>query len=228
MANPIALAPGVLLDARIPVLTMAGLFGGALPATIAAGMAAAYRYAIGGAGMAAGFAVILTAAAMGVLYRRAHASGRVTLGAKPLLALAVLVNLAGAAWGVLLPAPAMNALVSAQGAFSLVALGYMLVLIPSTLMLGLLLREIVDQGRIKQALVRSESMWRAVSRASPDVLLVVDEGGRYLQAVAPDEGLLAARPDEVVGRTCATALAADTVLQWDHLESPAPGARPAP
>lgn len=201
MANPIALAPGVLLDARIPVLTMAGLFGGALPAAIAAGMAAAYRYSIGGAGLAAGLAVIATAASMGALYRRAHEAGRLTLGAKPLFALAVLVNLAGAVWGILLPAHAMSAVVSAQGAFSLVALGYMLVLIPSTLMLGLMLREIAEQRRVRQAMERSESMWRAVTLASPDVLLVVDEDGRYLQAVSPDEGLLAARTNEVVGRT---------------------------
>lgn len=214
MANPIALAPGVLLDARIPVLTMAGLFGGALPAAIAAGMAAAYRYGIGGAGMAAGFAVIATAASMGVLYRRAHEAGRLTLGAGPLLVLSVLVNLAGAVWGILLPAHAMSALVSAQGTFSLVALGYMLVLIPSTLLLALLLREISEQRRIKQALERSESMWRAVSLASPDVLLVVDEDGRYLQAVSPDEGLLAARMDEFVGKTFADVLPPDEARRF--------------
>ena len=201
MSNPIAPMPGVLLDARVPVLAMAGLFGGVLPAAIAAGIAALYRYAIGGAGMAAGFAVIATSAVLGVLYRRALEAGRLTLELKSLFTFSVALNLAGAAWAVLLPARVMSELVSTQGTFSLAALGFLGVLIPATLLLGLLLRELAEQRRIKGALERSESMWRAILLASPDVLLVVDEDGRYLQVVAPDERLLAARPSEVVGRT---------------------------
>lgn len=201
MSHPILLAPGVFIDARVPVLGMAGLFGGPLPAAIAAVIAAAYRWTVGGPGMAAGFAVIATSAALGVLYRRALDAGRADLRVTSLIAFSIVVNLAGAAWAVLLPARAMSAVVSAQGAFPAVALGYLLVLIPATLLLGLLLRELAEQRRIKGALERSESMWRAVSLASPDVLLVVDEDGRYLQAVAPDERLLAARRSEVVGKT---------------------------
>ncbi len=69
MMTPVQFAPGVIYDGRSIVLSLAGLFGGLVPATVAAAMCAAYRMYLGGAGAAAGVAVIAEAAALGVALR---------------------------------------------------------------------------------------------------------------------------------------------------------------
>lgn len=70
MANPVNLSPGVFFDGRSIVLAVAGVVGGGLPAAIAAGVAAVYRYQLGGSGAAVGIAVVLLSALLGVLARQ--------------------------------------------------------------------------------------------------------------------------------------------------------------
>ena len=48
MLKPLHLAPGVIIDARSVVLSMAALFGGPWAAAISTAMAAAMRLALGG------------------------------------------------------------------------------------------------------------------------------------------------------------------------------------
>ncbi|GMV94962.1 MAG: hypothetical protein AMXMBFR82_47400 [Candidatus Hydrogenedentota bacterium] len=69
MMTPVQFAPGVIYDGRSIVLSLAGLFGGLVPATVAAAMCAAYRMYLGGAGAVTGVAVIAEAAALGVALR---------------------------------------------------------------------------------------------------------------------------------------------------------------
>ena len=69
MANPVNFAPGVFFDGRSIVLTVAGVLGGGMTATIAAGMAAFYRYQLGGGGALVGIMVVLLSALLGVLAR---------------------------------------------------------------------------------------------------------------------------------------------------------------
>jgi len=66
MMTPPMFAPGVHYDARSVVLALAGLFGGPLPAAIAAVAAAAFRLYLGGAGAVVGVLVIVESAAIGV------------------------------------------------------------------------------------------------------------------------------------------------------------------
>ena len=51
MMIPITLAPGVIVDGRSVLLSMAGLFGGPLAGLIAGAIAGAYRISLGGDGM---------------------------------------------------------------------------------------------------------------------------------------------------------------------------------
>jgi PAS domain S-box-containing protein len=69
MANPVNFAPGVFFDGRSIVLTVAGVVGGVVPATIAAGVAAFYRYQLGGIGAPVGILIVLLSAFLGVLAR---------------------------------------------------------------------------------------------------------------------------------------------------------------
>lgn len=65
----IRLPNNIIFDTRSILLCVSGLFYGALPTAIAAGMIALYRVYIGGSGMYMGIAVTLTSAAIGVIWR---------------------------------------------------------------------------------------------------------------------------------------------------------------
>ncbi len=66
MMTPVTFAPGVIYDGRSIVLSLAGLFGGPLPAALAAVLCGAYRIHLGGAGAVAGVSVIVEATLLGV------------------------------------------------------------------------------------------------------------------------------------------------------------------
>jgi diguanylate cyclase (GGDEF)-like protein/PAS domain S-box-containing protein len=70
MANPVNFLPGVIFDGRSIVLSVAGVVGGAVPAAIAAGVAAVYRYQLGGSGAMVGILVVLLSGLLGVLARK--------------------------------------------------------------------------------------------------------------------------------------------------------------
>lgn len=66
MLTPFHFTSGVFYDGRSIILSLAGLFGGAPVALIAAAMASGYRILLGGVGVAAGVATILVSALVGV------------------------------------------------------------------------------------------------------------------------------------------------------------------
>ncbi|MCP3056745.1 GGDEF domain-containing protein [Aurantimonas marianensis] len=71
--------PGIMIDARIIVVALAGAFGGPLTAAITSAVAGLYRVALGGAGTGIGLAILGFGAAAGLLWwaywrRRGHVS----------------------------------------------------------------------------------------------------------------------------------------------------------
>ena len=204
---PVSPVEGVLLDGRTAVLAMAGFFGGPLVVLVAAGMALLYRLWLGGSGAAAGVGIIVLSAGLGLAYRHAVARGWLQATARHLLAFgAALHGLALVLVMLLLPPE------SARPTFWPLLLPYLGVLTPATAMLGLLLQDLEHQRQTQQALQHSEALRRAITRASPDILLVVDEDGRYIEAVTPDEGLLYAH--HVVGKNMADVLPPDEARRF--------------
>ena len=67
MHFPVNVMPGVIVDARVVVVMMSGLFGGAGAAAVAAAVTASYRIGLGGSGVAAGVGMIVCGAALGAL-----------------------------------------------------------------------------------------------------------------------------------------------------------------
>jgi diguanylate cyclase (GGDEF)-like protein/PAS domain S-box-containing protein len=194
MMQPINLAPGLIFDGRSVVLGMAGVFGGPLVGAIAATIAATYRMSLGGAGAFVGVAVILTSVLFGLAYR--HALQRKMVSATPLgfLLLGVVMHVAALMWFTLLPAQ------FALAVFGTLAFPYLVVLAPATALLGILLQDLEQQTRTRLALISSEAHMRAITRASPDLLLVLDEDGRYLEVISPEEPLPYADATKIVGR----------------------------
>jgi PAS domain S-box-containing protein len=68
MNNPLHFTEGVIFDCRSIILSITGLFGGPLPAVMAAITAASFRISQGGGGALMGVLVIISSSAIGVLY----------------------------------------------------------------------------------------------------------------------------------------------------------------
>lgn len=194
MMHPANLAPGVIFDGRSVILGVAGIFGGALPATIAGLMAAAYRLSLGGAGAWVGVAVITTSVLSGLLMRRALRRGWAQPALLDFLLYGALLHIVNLGWFLLLPAQHLQKLLDS------LAWPYLFVLAPSTALLAMLLHDLEQQRHAKHALARSEALRRAITRASPDLLFVIDEDGRYIEVISPEERLLYARADDLVGK----------------------------
>ena len=194
MLTPIVLQQGLIFDARTAVLSMAGLFGGPLVAAVAALMAGGYRFWLGGSGVWVGLANVLMPVLLGLAYRYWHQRGKVQTGPWQLLAFGLLVHVLTVLLLTLLPA--------AQASLSLrqVAVPMLLVLPLATLILGLLLRDIEYRLHTERALAQSEARMGAITRAIPDLLLVLDEDGRYVDVVAPEPKLLLLPRSQLLGK----------------------------
>jgi diguanylate cyclase (GGDEF)-like protein/PAS domain S-box-containing protein len=203
MLMPIVLAPGLIFDGRSAVLAMASVFGGPLVGAVAGFVAAAHRLSIGGPGAAVGVTVIAASVLLGLGFRAAAARGQVERGFWQFLAFGALVH------GVVLII--FNWLPAAFAAriYHELALTYMLTLAPATALLGMLLQDLERRTETERALRSSEARMHAITEAIPDVLMVLDEDGRYLKVRAPEEGLLAAGIDELKGRLMRDVLPAD-------------------
>lgn len=103
MAFPFVLSSGVIFDSRSVVVSLAGLFGGPLVATVAALMAIAYRIWLGGVGTLTGVAVILSATLIGIAAHWLKQRGRLRPGVVSFLALGLLVHLVSLVWMLSLP-----------------------------------------------------------------------------------------------------------------------------
>lgn len=94
MHVPLVLEPGVIIDARSIVLSMAALFGGPLVAGIAAAMAAVTRLSLGGAGTQTSVQVIVLCTALGLAFHQARSRGLLKVTPLNLAAFGLLLHLA--------------------------------------------------------------------------------------------------------------------------------------
>ncbi len=194
MLTPVVLMPGVIFDARSVVLSMAGLFGGPLVAGIAALMAATGRLWLGGAGAEVGLMVIVLCTAMGLVYREGRARGRLGVEPVPLALFGLLLHTAVIALFQLLPAEAV------QRINQTLAVPYLLTFTPATVVLGLLLHDVEQRMATERALTGTAARLHAITQAIPDVLLVLDAQGRYVEVLSPNDATLVASAPELVGK----------------------------
>ncbi|WP_314018630.1 EAL domain-containing protein [Stutzerimonas degradans] len=195
MMIPNAIQAGLVFDARTVVLSMAALFGGPLVAGIAGALAAAYRIWLGGIGMLTGLGNVLLPIVLGLAYRYCHQRGLVRIGCWQLLAFGLLLHL-GVLGLVALLLPTAVVLT----AFREVAATLLVALPLGTTALGLLISDLIKRNSTEQALKVSEARLRAITQALPDLLLVIDEDGRYLDIICSERSLLYDDASRLIGR----------------------------
>jgi diguanylate cyclase (GGDEF)-like protein/PAS domain S-box-containing protein len=195
MLMPISVQDGVIFDARTVVLSMAALFGGPIAAGIAALVAGAYRLWVGGVGVWVGLINVLLPVALGLAYRHFHRRGQIAVGSWQLLIFGLVLHGGVVASLLLLPAQLV------APTLEQVAVPMLLVLPTAVMLLGLLLADLLRRDQIERAMHLSEARLRAITQAIPDVLLVLDEDGRYLEVIANDSSLLQGGSQNLIGKT---------------------------
>lgn len=215
MLYPVTLMPGVIFDGRSVVISMAGLFGGALSAGIAALLAGAYRAWLGGAGVYMGVGTILTAAALGIGYRHLCQRLRWPINWVTLAPFGFLVHGLALVWVVALP-PEVREQVLAQMLWP-----FLVVLPVFSLILGLVFRVQEQRNEALAALERERErqqsaldMVEAILRVSPVPQLIVDHRDCVRKINPAFERVIGYRHEEV-----------PTLEQWWVLAYPDPGYR---
>jgi diguanylate cyclase (GGDEF)-like protein/PAS domain S-box-containing protein len=194
MMMPLAIAPGVIFDARSVVLSMASLFGGPWVGTLAAGIAVAYRWYLGGAGAPVGVAVILACYGLGLGYYLLQRQGRMALGWRQLLLFGLLVH------GIVIYLFSWLPGDAAALVLQTVAVPLLLVFTPATLLMGLILCDVRARYETEVALVSQEERLRATIGAIPDLLYVIDERGTFVEVLSDAALLRGGRGQNLLGK----------------------------
>lgn len=173
MHTPFVVAPGVLSDARVIPVLLAGPFGGAGAAVTAAALAAVYRAGLGGIGSVAGVGTIVTAGILGALVALRWYGRHREMRPTTFLVLGCALDVIVLVWAAALPDRAIALEVLGAAA---VPVGLFLPL--GTVGVGMLL---VNESRRHDERERLVLTQFALDRAA-DALFWIDADGRIVNA----------------------------------------------
>ncbi len=211
MLVPVVLVPGVIFDARSVVLSMAGLFGGPLVAGVAGAMTIAWRISMGGAGTSVVVLVVVICVASGLLYRYARQRGKLSVEPLTLAVFGMALHAAVLGAFQFMPPPVV------QRINDTLALPFFLTFTIATVLLGMLLKDVEERLNTERALLDSSARLQAITHAIPDVLLVLDRKGRYLEVLSNDKNALVADATELLGKRLHDVLPPDQAQQFLRL-----------
>lgn len=179
MMTPMQFKPGVIFDGRSVLLSMAGLFGGLIPALIATIIAGGFRLWLGGVGAWTGAGVIATSAGLGVLYHAFLRKRPDTLTPLYLYAFGVFVHIFMLLWMLTLPWPL------AWGVLEKISLPVMLIFPVASLIVGVMLADQEAQHRAEEALVESEERFRLIAENIKEIFWIVSPDWKTFEYVSP-------------------------------------------
>ena len=210
MVDPASLASGILLDPRMIVISAATFFGGFTTGLITTVIAGLYRLHIGGNAAPAGLflmvmAVILSWIAAQITQR---IDNRYRWLIYPILAYVIFICVTFVVRETLHIEP------NEEPIFLMTTL--LIMPIGSVLVFAVLDQSIRKNKREREIKI-SEERLRGISEAIPDLLIILDEDGRYIDTFGTDESLLAKPKADLIGKTLKDVLPsekADFFLIW--------------
>ena len=175
MMVPWTFMPGLVFDTRSVMLTISGLFFGALPTFTAIAIDMAYRWWLGGDGVYMGMAVIFTSGITGVLWHHFRPSWKYNNSLKELIYVGIISHLLMLGCTVLLPGELSFYTLKA------LAVPILLIYVPATVLLGKLMLKQYDNWqnkRAKEMLLESERRFTDTIRSANILSTIVDAEGR--------------------------------------------------
>ncbi len=133
MLTPWTLVPGLVFDTRSVMISISGLFFGAIPTIIAMIIDSIFRFSLGGDGVYMGIGVIVTSGMSGILWRIFRPEWKIVNPIANLTVLSIIVHILMAICTLLLPKELVVTTLKA------LLLPFMLVYIPAGVLLGWLM-----------------------------------------------------------------------------------------
>ncbi len=202
MLNPVHFLPGIIFDGRTIILTVAGVVGGWVTASIATIMALVYRYELGGAGAPVGMFVILQSAFLGVMARYWWDHQEIKPQVIHFVALGILVQIVQLAAFTQVPNRAAYPFI--EQAWWILIVFYPL----ATMLLCIIFRDqfqhIKDQEALQKAqsaIVKERIMLDTLIDTLPDLIWLKDKEGIYLKANRRFEEFFGAKESGIKDRT---------------------------
>ena len=195
MLNPWQAAEGVVFDTRSVLLSIAGLFFGLVPAVIAAGLTAVYRFYEGGSGIVMGIGVIISSTVIGIIWRRRRRGHIDEISVLELMTFGLLVH----ACMLLLAALALPLELSVK-VISVITLPVLTVYPMVTVAIGYLLIRSMKRSEVNRSLRESEEKYRLLADNTIDAIWILDLDARFLYLNPAVDNLLGYPAEEMIGR----------------------------
>jgi PAS domain S-box-containing protein len=174
MLNPWVLQKGIVFDTRSILLSLTGMFFGAIPAGIAAIIAIIYRLCVGGPGVYTGVSVIITAVLWGAFWKRIHFVWKRPYGFVEFYSLGVVTHVTMLYLMLLMPRASWGAVL---GSISLPVLAIYPI---ATVLLGQIMVHRMQIRRDKLSLEVSEKQFRSLYENAPVAYQSLDINGFFL------------------------------------------------
>jgi PAS domain S-box-containing protein len=204
MLNASELRNGFLLDTRTILITLAGAFGGVVPASIASGMVISIRTLIGGMGLPIAVGSTFTAAVVGVIWYRAVRGNTAQFKTRCFVILGIIVGVQREIWTALLGGNAALEILYAT------MLPTMLIYPGGTLLIGKLLRWREQSFITEQELREREQHFRLLSEASFEGLAIIDQG-MIIEANSALAAILGYTLEELIGKPINEVIAPESI-----------------
>ncbi|MDX9800518.1 MAG: LytS/YhcK type 5TM receptor domain-containing protein [Spirochaetia bacterium] len=175
MITTVYFAPGLFFDGRTIILVIAGLFGGPLPAFIAAVMSSVFRYYLGGAGAAAGILMIVESAFIGSLFYYLKKKNPLFMTLPGLFFIAILVH--AVMLLCMLAIPAGEGIAVIQKTAALVLLIYP----PATVITAYIFLNQEKKRSVENSLTLSEKKHKDYVEFSPYGIFITDSTGKFIE-----------------------------------------------
>lgn len=194
MNMPFALQPGLIYDTRSILISVSGLMFGLIPTVLTVISAILFRLSLGGVGTTMGVAVILSSAAIGLIWRRWVYPRSMKWRYVSVFLMGVAVHAAMLACVLLLPYPT-NLEVLLEVALPI------LVFYPigSFLLCVMLIRQQEYSG-VRRQLEQSEERFKSLFQKAPLGYQSLDRNGNFLEVNQQWLDMLGYRREEVIGK----------------------------
>jgi diguanylate cyclase (GGDEF)-like protein/PAS domain S-box-containing protein len=195
MMLPVELNPGNIFDTRTVVLSISAIFGGPIVAIIAAVIAGSYRIFLGGMGVYVGISIVIISTCFGLAYRYAVQKGWAKINVPQLLLFGLLVHFIQILlYNQLLPVHLVDQVMA------IVVIPLLLILAPTTALLGLLLKTFDERIKTDFALRESESRLYDHLHNTPLAAISWDVNFHVTQWNKAAEKMFGYTADEAIGR----------------------------
>lgn len=176
MSNPWELSPGLFFHTSSVLLSISGLFFGAVPAIIGGIIVASYRIYLGGIGTAVGVSIIICSVTIGLLWRRYHEKLQTRLGRFDLYAFGILVHIVMLICMLLLPWPYAFEVIKS------ISFPVMVIYPIGTVLFGNLLNNQIVRKKTQNALKENEAKLQNFIDNVPVGIFRINSEGKIIQA----------------------------------------------